>query len=141
MVRQKNACGALQVLTAKNVHRVQMCWTLGLLPTLTSLFEDIRDGDLEDLFPDFSTRHEYIEARKRAVSALMNLSMPQDNRLAVFHSPRLVAAVVQVINSDPDESRKGCCAVLAHLSKTKENRLLMAVVPGLIDAVTGVIEP
>jgi hypothetical protein len=71
----------------------------------------------------------------------MNMSMPQENRLAVFHSPRLISAIVQIINQDEDESRKGCCAVLAHLAKTQENRLLMAQVPGLLDAITGVIEP
>lgn len=141
MVRRKNACGALQVLTAKAVHRVQICWTLGLLPTLTSVLEDVGDDDLEEVFPDIDTRCEYIEARKRTIAALMNLSMAQDNRLAVFHSPRLVATIVQVISNDSDGSRKGCCAVLAHLSKTKENRILMAQVPGLIEVVTDVIKP
>jgi hypothetical protein len=141
MVRRKNACGALQVLTANIVHRVRICWTLGVLPSITSVLEDGLNGDLEDIFPDWDTRREYIEARKRAIKALMNLSMSPDNRLAVFHSHRLVSVVIRVINQDDGESRKCCCAVLAHLAKTKENRLLLTQVPGLIDAVTGVIEP
>lgn len=141
MVRRKNACGALQVLTAKKVHRVQICWTIGVLQSITSVLEDSGSRKLEDVFPDPDTRREYMEARKRAVAALMNLSVPPANRLAVFHSPRLIPAIVCVINQDTDEARRGSCAVLAHLSKTKENRLLMAQVPGLLDAVTTVIEP
>ena len=141
MVRRKNACGALQVLTAKQVHRVKICWTLGVLPALTSVLEDAGDEGLEHAFPDVPTRLEYIDARKRAIASLMNLSMPKENRLAVFHSPQLVSAVIQVIDEDTEESRRGCCAVLAYLGKTPENRILMVQVPGLVDAITAVIKP
>ncbi len=141
MVRRKNACGALQVMTAKNIHRVQICWTLGVLSALSSVLEDSGTRDLAVEFPDVPTRKEFIEARKRAVGSLMNLSMPPQNRLAVFHTPRLVANVVRVITLDHNDAGKGCCAVLAHLAKSKENRLLMVQVPGLIDAITAVIEP
>lgn len=141
MVRRKNACGALQVLTANKSNRVQICYTIGILPSLTSVLEDGGSRRLEDAFPDRDTRREYVEARKRAVSALMNLSVPKMNRMCVFHSPRLVSSLIRVIQQDQDESRKGCCAVLAQLAKTEENRLLMTQIPGLIDAATGVIEP
>jgi hypothetical protein len=141
MVRRKNACGALQVLTAKNVHRVQICWTIGVLPALTSVLEDAGDDGPEEAFPDISTRREYLEARKRAIASLMNLSMPTDNRLAVFHSPRLIASVVDVIKKDEGESRRGCCAILGYLAKTSENRLLMVQVPELLSVITDVIKP
>jgi hypothetical protein len=141
MVRRKNACGALQVLTAKNVHRVQICWTIGVLPVLTSVLEDAGDDGPEETFPDISTRREYLEARKRAIASLMNLSMPTDNRLAVFHSPRLIASVVDVIKEDEGESRRGCCAVLGYLAKTSENRLLMVQIPELLSVITDVIKP
>jgi hypothetical protein len=141
MVRRKNACGALKVLTANASHRVNICWTLGVLPTLVSVLEDCGPHKLEDTFPDVSIRREYFEARKRAVSALVNLAIPQDNKLPIFHCPRLVASLILVINQDDEEARRGCCAVLAYLSKSKENRLIMAQVPGLLDAVSGVIEP
>ena len=141
MVRRKNACGALKVLTANASHRVNICWTLGVLPALVSVLEDCGPYKLEDTFPDVSIRREYFEARKRAVSALVNLAVPQDNKLPIFYCPRLVASLILVINQDDEEARRGCCAVLAHLSKSKENRLIMAQVPGLLDAVTGVIEP
>jgi hypothetical protein len=141
MVRRKNACGALQVLTAKNVHRVQICWTIGVLPVLTSVLEDAGDDGPIETFPDISTRREYLEARKRAIASLMNLSMPTDNRLAVFHSPRLIASLVDVIKEDEGESRRGCCAVLGYLAKTSDNRLLMVQVPELMSVITDVIKP
>lgn len=141
MVRRKNACGALQVMTANSSHRVNICWTLGVLPSLTSVLEDSGSGALEDTFPDVPTRREFIEARTRAVAALMNLAVPKDNKLPIFHCPKLVASLIRVINQDEGESGRGCCAVLAHLSKSSENRLLMAQVPGLIDAITTVIAP
>lgn len=141
MVHRKNACGALQVLTSKKNKRIQICWTLGVLPALASVLEDSGTRDLAVEFPDIPTRKEFLEARKRAVGSLLNLSMAQENRLAVFHTPRLVANLVRVIELDQYDARKGCCAVLAHLAKTKENRLLMAQVPGLIDAMTSIIEP
>ena len=141
MVRRKNACGALQVLTATNAHRIQICWTSGLLPTLTSFLDEIGDRQLDQAFPDVHIRGEYSEARKRVIGAILNLSIPQENRLAVFHSPKLVQSLLQVINKDNGECRPGCSAIFAHLSKTKDNRLLMAQVPGLLESVIGIIGP
>jgi len=141
MVRRKNACGALKVLTANASHRVNICWTVGVLPALSSVLEDSGPDTLEDKFPNITIRREYFEARKRALSALIYLALPQNNKLPIFHCPRLVASLVRVIEQDDGEARRGCCTVLAHLSKSKENRLIMAQVPGLLDAITTVIEP
>ena len=141
MVRRKNACGALQVLTTKPHKRVSICWTLGVLPALSSVLDDSGTIDLDVEFPDVATRKEFLEARKRAVGALLNLSMPPQNRLAVFHTPGMVANIVRVIRLDQAEARKGCCGVLSNLAKAKENRLLMVQVPDLIDTITEVIEP
>jgi hypothetical protein len=141
MVRRKNACGALQVLTTKQHKRVSICWTLGVLAALSSVLDDSGTIDLDVEFPDVATRKEFQEARKRAVGALLNLSMPPQNRLAVFHTPGMVANIVRVIRLDQAEARKGCCGVLSNLAKAKENRLLMVQVPDLIDTITEVIEP
>lgn len=141
MVRRKNACGALKVLTANASHRVNICWTLGVLPALTSVLEDSGLDTLKNKFLNVSIRREFFEARKRALSSLVYLAIPQNNKLPIFHCPRLVASLVRVIEQDDGEARRSCCAVLAHLSKSKENRLIMAQVPGLIDAITAVIEP
>jgi hypothetical protein len=141
MVRRKNACGALQVMTAKKTNRIPICWTLGVLPALSSVLEDSGTRDLAVEFQDVPTRKEFLEARKRAVGTLMNLSAPQENRIPVFHTPKMVVNLVQVIKLDQYEARKGCCAILAQLAKSKENRLLMVQVPGLIDEITSIIEP
>lgn len=141
MVRRKNACGAVKVLTATASNRRTMCWTVGVLPALTSVLEDTGEDGLLEAFPDHRTRAEYVEARKRAVASLVNLTVPKENRIPIFHSPGLVQAVSAVIVDDRDESRQGCCALIAYLTKTQENRLLMVQVPGLIDALEGVIAP
>ena len=141
MVRRKNACGAIKVLAANASHRVNICWTVGVLPALASVLEDSGPDTLKDKFPSASIRREFFEARKRALSALMYLAQPKTNKLPILHCPRLVASLVRVIEQDDGEARQSSCKVLAQLSKSKENRLIMAQVPGLIDAVTAVIEP
>lgn len=141
MVRRKNACGALKVLTATPANRRTLCWTAGVLPALTSVLEDTDEDGLLEAFPDHRTRAEYIEARKRAVASLVNLAIPKENRIPIFHSPGLVQSVAGVIVDDNEESRQGCCALVAYLCKTQDNRLLMAQVPGLIDALCCVIAP
>jgi hypothetical protein len=141
MVRRKNACGALQALTTKQNNRISMCWTLGVLPALSSVLEDSGTTDLFEEFPDVATRKEFVEARKRAVGGLLNLSMPPQNRLPIFHTPGMVANLVRVIRLDHAEARRGCCGILANIAKTTENRLLMVQVPELIDTITAVIEP
>lgn len=141
MVRRKNACGAIKVLAATGSNRRTMCWTAGVLPALTSVLADTGDEGLLESFPNSRTRAEYFEARKRAVATLVNLSIPKENRIPIFHSPGLVQAVVCVINDDREEARQGCCALIAYLCKTAENRLLMTQVPGLLSAVGGVISP
>jgi segregation and condensation protein B len=141
MVRRKNACGALQVLTANPKHRVNICWTVGVLPALTSVLVDCGLVTSDGAFSDPDVRRDYIEARNRAVAALVNLSSDENNKLPMFHSPRLIASIIGVINQDDGESRRGCCMILANLGKSKENRLLMAQVPGLLDCVTAIIRP
>jgi hypothetical protein len=141
MVRRKNACGAIHVLTSKKgIQRVQICWTKGVLNALQSVLEDGQDQDLEEKFPNAKTRKEYKEARKRVVATLMNLSVPQENRVIVFHSPKLIPTLVQTMKSADDCSKSGAAA-LAHLAKTKENRLFLGRVPELIDTVVAIIEP
>lgn len=141
MVRRKNACGALKVLTANASHRVNICWTVGILPALASVLEDSGSTTLVEKFPNTNIRRDFVEARKRALSCLMYLAQPKNNKLPIFHCPKLVAGLVRVIEQDDGEARRSACNVLAQLSKSKENRLIMAQVPGLVDAVTAVIEP
>lgn len=142
MVRRKNACGALKVLTAHNRRRRQICWTVGVLPALASVLQDagVR-RPLDQVFPDVRTRTEYEEARRRAIAALTNLAMPVSNRLAVFHTPGLVQALIQIVHMEEGDCLEGACAILAYLAKSTENKILMAQVPGLFEAVLRVLTP
>lgn len=141
MVRRKNACGALKVLTAHNRRRKQICWTVGVLPALTSVLQDAGEENLVLTYPDVRTRMEYEEARRRAIAALTNLAMPVPNRLAVFHTPGLVQALIAVVLREDEECLEGSCAILAYLAKSNENKILMAQVPGLFEAVIRVLRP
>lgn len=141
MVRRKNACGALKVLTAHARKRKQIAWTVGVLPALTSVLQDAGEEGLEVAYPDKRTRMEYEETRKRAIAAIANLSMTVSNRLVVFHTPGLVQALMYLINEDKAECLEGCCAILAYLAKSVENRNLMAQVPGLFEIVLKIIRP
>lgn len=143
MVRRKNACGALQVLTTQPNNRTRICWTVGVLSALTSVLVDgLLVNGSEDPFPDRRIRGEYMTARLRAISALMNLSTPPRNRIAVFHTPDLVQTLVQIIENDKDGlARRECCGLLALLAKSSDNRLLMLQVPGLLEAVRKIIQP
>ena len=141
MVRRKNACGALKVLTAHNRRRKQICWTVGVLPALASVLQDAGEGSLETTYPDTRTRMEYEETRLRAIAALTNLAMAVPNRLAVFHTPGLVQSLIGLVQNEKGECLEGACAILAYLAKSNENRILMAQVPGLFEAVLRVLKP
>ena len=140
-VRRKNACGALQTLTANPNNRSRICWTVGVLPALTSVLQDgLADAD-NSHNDNPRIRTEYQAAQTRAISALMNLSMPVKNRIAVFHSPGLVRAALTTIDQQVGQARHGCTAILAFLAKSPENRLLLAQVPGMLDVVCKVLQP
>lgn len=141
MVRRKNACGAVKVLVATPANRQTLAWTVGVLPALASVLNDGGEGRLEEAFPDVRVRDEYIEARKRAVSAILNLCLVKRNRIPIFHCPNLVHGLAKTISQDKGESRQGCSAILGNLSKTPENRLLLVRVPGILDAINVAIKP
>jgi hypothetical protein len=141
MVRRKNACGALQVLTANVKNRERICWTVGVLPALTSVLADTCVDGPKIAFADRRIRVEFVEARKRAIAALTNLAMPTKNRVPVFHTPDLIYWIVVVIMEDSGAAQRGCCAILAYLAKSPENRLLLVQVPGLMDALIKVLRP
>jgi hypothetical protein len=141
MVRRKNACGALQVLTANVKNRERICWTVGVLPALTSVLADTCVEGPKVAFADRRIRIEFVEARKRAIAALTNLAMPTKNRVPVFHTPDLISWIVVVIMEDSGAAQRGCCAILAYLAKSPENRLLLVQVPGLMNALIKVLRP
>jgi hypothetical protein len=143
MVRRKNACGALKVMTNDPKKRGRICFTVGVLPALASVLSDGSDPNLVAfvLSRDGRIRDEYDAARNRAIAALLNLSVPKANRIAVFHTPGLVQSLLTITTVDIGEARKGCTAILAYLSRTAENRLLMVQVPGFSQGVVSVLQP
>ena len=140
-VRRKNACGALQVMTAQTENRVQIAWTVGVLPALTSVLRDTGEEGIYISYPDQRHRVEFEAARNRAIACLMNLSMPPKNRIAIFHTPGLVQWLLVICDEGQGIPRKGACAILAFLGKTAENKLLMVQVPGLIDSLEKIVKP
>lgn len=141
VVRRKNACGALKVMTNDPKKRLKLCWTVGVLPALTSVLTDSFDAKGLNFRRDKRIRYEYEAALNRAISALLNLSMPKENRMAVFHTPRLMQALIRLIQEQSESVCRGCTAILAFLAKSTENRLLMAQIPGFLDALVTVIRP
>ncbi|KAL7555554.1 hypothetical protein ACA910_013032 [Epithemia clementina (nom. ined.)] len=140
-VRRKNACGALQVMTAQVERRIPIAWTVGVLPALTSVLRDTGEEGIHASYPDKRHRVEFEAARNRAIACLMNLSTPPKNRIAIFHTPGLVQWLIAISNEGQGIPRKGACAILAYLGKTTENKLLMVQVPGLVDALEKVLKP
>jgi hypothetical protein len=139
-VRRKNSCGALQVLTADPRKRIHLCRTLGVLTALTSVLMDSRECGLGD---NLDNRHhnELKSACNRAVSCLLNLSKPKDNRICIFRSPFLVQALIAVIAEDKGVARCGCCAVLAFVTKSVENRIQLTRFPDMLPALVQALIP
>eukprot|EP00804_Cyclotella_cryptica_P021830 CCRYP_000820-RB/>CCRYP_000820-RB protein AED:0.35 eAED:0.35 QI:0/-1/0/1/-1/0/1/0/412 len=113
LVRRSNACGALKVLASKDGNKAKMCRTRGLLEALVvASREDAVDSDA-------------LDARTRAVTTLLYLSEPKDNRLIVARHPHMLEVLVKVIEEDTGEARLRACCALATLAKTPQNRGLI----------------
>ena len=67
-----------------------------------------------------------LDARTRAVTALLYLSEPKDNRIIVAKHPQVLEVLVKVIEEDTGEARLRACSALATLAKTPPNRGLIA---------------
>ena len=119
LVRRSNACGALKVLASKDGNKSKLCRTKGLLDVLVKAsWDDAVDSDA-------------LDARTRAVSTLLYLSEPKDNRLIVAKHHQVLECLVKVIHEDTGEARWRATSTLATLAKTPGNRGLMARVEGL----------
>ena len=90
-----------------------------------------------------------LDAQTRAVTTLLYLSEPKDNRLIVARHPRALKVLVKVVQEDTGEARWRATLALATLAKTQRNRVLMGdsdklatVLEGLmvIDAQKGTAE-
>jgi hypothetical protein len=139
-VRRKNACGALQVLALEPRNRIPLVWTTGVLAALTSVLSDTGTEGTIVTYPDKRHRVEFETGRDRAISCLVSLVTPKENRLPILHTPGLVHWLIVMILEGRGLSRRGACTILAFLAKTPDNRLLMVQVPRLVEALSKVLK-
>jgi len=110
LVRRSNACGALKMLASKESNQPKLCRTKGLLDGLVKAsWDDAVDSDA-------------LDARTRAVTTILYLSEPKDNRLIVAKHPQVLECLVKVIEEDTGEARWRATSALATLAKTPGNR-------------------
>ncbi|KAL7539801.1 hypothetical protein ACHAXR_009614 [Thalassiosira sp. AJA248-18] len=123
LVRRSNACGALKVLASKDSNKPKLCRTKGLLDVLIkACWDDAVDSDA-------------LDARTRAVTTILYLSEPKDNRLIVARHKQMLEVLVKVIEEDTGEARWRATSALATLAKTPGNRGGM----GRVDNLTSVL--
>ena len=138
MPRRSNACGALKVLVTRQPKNVfSLVRTVGFLEALAfACSEDVVSS------PEMETA---LIARSRAVTTIMKVSVPKENRLLVMMEPGLPESLVKIIEEDTGEARTHACAALAMLAKTPANREPMAEVENLVkvlaEVVNGTIDP
>jgi hypothetical protein len=112
LIRRSNACGAIKVLASKESNQPKLCRTVGLLDVLVkACWDDAVDSALD--------------ARTRAVTTILYLAEPKDNRLIVARHAQVLDALVKVIEEDTGEARWRASSTLATLAKTPGNRVLM----------------
>lgn len=130
--RRSNACGALKVLSMKmKKNKLTLVKTDGFLSALVyAIREDIPIKDREIA----------LDARARAVSTVLNVVEPKENRTTVFQYPGLPEALVKVITEDRGEARVHACQTMVMLAKTPACRELMPKVEGLIDVLAKVVQ-
>jgi hypothetical protein len=127
LIRRSNACGALKVLASKDNNKVRLCRTKGLLDALvTASMDDAVDSDA-------------LDARTRAVTTLLYLSEPKDNRLIVARHPQVLQVLIKVIEEDTGEARLRACSALATLAKTPQNRGLICSTERLAEVLSGLM--
>jgi hypothetical protein len=130
--RRSNACGALKVLSMKmKKNKLTLVKTDGFLSALVFAIREnipIKDRDVA------------LDARSRAVSTVLNVVEPKENRTIVFGFPGLPEALVKVIKEDRAEARVHACQALVMLAKTPACREQIPKVDGLIDVLAKVVQ-
>ncbi|KAL7447370.1 hypothetical protein ACHAXM_010665 [Skeletonema potamos] len=110
LVRRSNACGAIKVLASHDTNKAKLARTNGLLDALVyASLDDAVDSDA-------------LDARTRAVTAILYLSESKENRIIVAKHPGVVDVLVKVIEEDTGEARLRACSALATLAKSAQNR-------------------
>jgi len=113
VARRSNACGALKVLTLKKKTLYHLARTNGLLGALIYAASEC---------PCHVEDEAALDARNRAMAALINLSDLKENRFIILHHDGLIDCLLKVIIEDSSESRMLACRLFAVLAKTVKNR-------------------
>lgn len=136
--RRSNAVGALKILLSREAkNQIILVRTTGFLEALVfAAGEDIEAS------PEMETA---VIARTRAVTTIMKVSEPKENRVLVITEPGLPECLVKVVKEDTGEARAHACAALAMLAKTPKNKELLVKVDNLVNVlslvVNGTIDP
>eukprot|EP00592_Proboscia_alata_P018925 CAMPEP_0194402922 /NCGR_PEP_ID=MMETSP0176-20130528/1587_1 /TAXON_ID=216777 /ORGANISM="Proboscia alata, Strain PI-D3" /LENGTH=1026 /DNA_ID=CAMNT_0039200505 /DNA_START=119 /DNA_END=3199 /DNA_ORIENTATION=+ len=86
-------------------------------------------------------QREMNEARVRAAYALLNLSIPVENRLLILRFPGFARSIFRLVREDNGEGRTVGTACLVYLSKSPANRIPLVKMEGLMELLTRLIDP
>jgi hypothetical protein len=129
--RRSNACGALKVLSMQAKNRLTLVRTAGFLDALVFAADD--KINLQD-------KETAIDARTRAISCILNVSEPKDNRVIVFSHPRLPECLVKCILEDSGEARAAACGALVMLAKNPACREPMSRIENLVNVLAMIVK-
>lgn len=130
LARRSNACGAIKVLAAKKKNQLTLARTLGLLDALIFAANEKPTSEDADAA---------LDARTRAVTAILFLAEPKENRVLVFEHPNLPQCLVKVIKEDCGEARVHATSALAVMAKTAQNRDEMVKIKHLLTTLAKVV--
>ena len=129
--RRSNACGALKVLTRQFENKLTLVRTEGFLDALVFAIEaSLPSSDGETA----------LDTRLRALSSILNISEPKENRFIVISHPSLTHCLVKCIIKDKGEARAVACSILATLAKSPNCRERLAKVESLLDTLAKIVK-
>ncbi len=132
ITRRSNACGTIKLLAGKKKNQTMLARVEGLLDALVfAINTNVREYGEEIQIA--------LNARTRAVTALLHLSEPKENRQLVFDTKGLPESLLRLIQSDAGEARFHACSTLAILAKSECNRERMAQIRNMLNVLSKVV--
>ena len=132
ITRRSNACGTVKLLASKKKNQIMLARVEGLLDALVFAI----NTNIQEYGEEFQIA---LNARTRAVTALLHLSEPKENRQLVFDTKGLPESLLKLIQSDAGEARFHACSTLAILAKTECNREKMAQTKNMLNVLSKVV--
>ena len=115
---QRAAAGELRLLAKRNADNRVCIADAGAIPLLVKL---LPSGD--------------PRTQEHAVTAILNLSICEENKKTIISSPGAVQGIVQVLRTGSMEARENAAAALFSLSVVDENKVLIGIsgaIPALV---------